>query len=173
VPAVAGVEGVDVAGADVLADAQLVAGEVLEDDADAAAQGQLVPLLQVAAVEVDVAGGGGVEAGEQLDQGRLAGAVLADEREGLAVAQGEGDGVEGGGVGARVGEGDSGELQALAGVGADGGGAGADGDVLREVLVERGEVEVVLVCPRPRRARRRRRPGPGETASGTWSSRRG
>jgi hypothetical protein len=79
--------GVDVAGADVLADAQLVAREVLEDDADAAAQGQLVPLLQVKAVEQDAAGGRGVEAREQLDQRGLAGAVLADQGEGLAVAQ--------------------------------------------------------------------------------------
>ena len=77
-PAVAGVEGVDVASADVLADAELVAGEVLEDDADAAAQGQLVPLLQVAAVEVDVAGGGRVEAGEQFDEGGFAKTVVAD-----------------------------------------------------------------------------------------------
>src|SRR5690606_9121648 len=57
-PALAVLEGGDVAGADVLADLELVAGEVLEDDADAAAQGGDVPLAEVAAVEGDAALGG-------------------------------------------------------------------------------------------------------------------
>ena len=47
------VERRDVAGADVLADQQLIADEVLEDDADRAAQRAGVPLAQVEAVEQD------------------------------------------------------------------------------------------------------------------------
>ena len=47
------VEIAHVAGADVLADAELVAGEVLEDHADALAQRGLVPVAQVEAVERD------------------------------------------------------------------------------------------------------------------------
>src|SRR3546814_209756 len=55
-PALAVLEVRHVAGADVLADAHLVAREVLEDHADALQQRGLVPLLQVAAVEQDAAG---------------------------------------------------------------------------------------------------------------------
>ena len=50
-PALAVLECAHVAGADVLADHELVAHEVLEDDADAPAQHGRVPFLQVAAVE--------------------------------------------------------------------------------------------------------------------------
>ena len=44
-----------VAGADVLAEQQLIAREVLEDHADAIAQRRLVPLAQILAVEQDAA----------------------------------------------------------------------------------------------------------------------
>src|SRR3546814_12526457 len=73
------------------ADAHLVAREVLEDHADALQQGRLVPLLQVAAVEQDAAAVGRVQPGQPLDQGGLAGAVLADQRQRLRTeARGEG-----------------------------------------------------------------------------------
>ncbi len=70
-----------VARADVLAHEHLIADEVLEDHADALAQGVRVPLLEVQAVEDDAARRGLVEPREQLDERGLAGAVLADERE--------------------------------------------------------------------------------------------
>ena len=60
-PAFAILEVAHVAGADVLAHHELVAHEVLEDDADAPAQHGGVPLLQVAAVEQDAPVGGLVE----------------------------------------------------------------------------------------------------------------
>ena len=65
---------------------QLVADEVLEDDADAPAQRGLVPVVEVEAVEHDAAAGRPVQAREQLDQRGLAGAVLADQRERAARA---------------------------------------------------------------------------------------
>ena len=48
-----------------------------------------------AAVDEDLAGGGRVDPGQQLDQGRLAGAVLTEQRVDLATPDGEVDPVEG------------------------------------------------------------------------------
>ena len=81
----------DVAGADVLADLELVAREVLEDDADAPAQRAGLPVVEVEPVEQDAALVGPVQARQQLDQRRLAGAVLADQRQALARPQCEAD----------------------------------------------------------------------------------
>src|SRR5262249_56851657 len=67
----------------VLAHGQLVLVEVLEDDADAAVEVLFVPALEVAAVEEEAAVGGLVRARQELDERRLAGAVVPDEGEAL------------------------------------------------------------------------------------------
>ena len=74
----------DIAGTDVFADRELVAAEVLEDNANALAQCFDVPVPQVQSVEQDVAFGRFVQTGEQLDQCCLAGAVLTNQRQALA-----------------------------------------------------------------------------------------
>ena len=66
------VAGLDAPHRDVLGRGQVVAHEVLEDDADVRAQRGEVVLAQVVAVEEDPALVGVVEAREQLDQRRLA-----------------------------------------------------------------------------------------------------
>ena len=65
-------------------DQHLVAREILEDHADALPERRLVPLLEVEAVEQDPAAGRAIQAGQQLDQRGLAGAVLADQGQALA-----------------------------------------------------------------------------------------
>ncbi len=57
-PALPVLKVVNVAGTDILADQELVTTEVLEDDADALAQGVGLPLLQIEAIEQDAAGVG-------------------------------------------------------------------------------------------------------------------
>src|SRR6186713_1885232 len=78
------VEGAHVTRADVFAHHELVAHEVLEDNADAAAQHGGVPFLQVTTVEQHPTMGGRVQARQQLDQGGLARAVFSDQRQALA-----------------------------------------------------------------------------------------
>ena len=68
---------------------EIVADEILEDDAHVAAQRIEIVVAQVVAVEQDAAFVGIVEAGEQLHQRRLAGAVLAHQRQHLAGIQRE------------------------------------------------------------------------------------
>ena len=81
-----------VAGADVLADQQLVADEVLEDHADALAQRVLVPLRADRGPSSRMRPAVGlVQARQQLDQRGLARAVLADQRERAAGRQVQGD----------------------------------------------------------------------------------
>ncbi len=77
----------DAADRDVVGGGEVVAHEILEDDADVRAEREEVVLAQVVAVEQDAALVGVVEAREQLHERRLAGAVLADQRERLARAQ--------------------------------------------------------------------------------------
>ena len=77
---------VDPADSDVLRGGQVVAHEVLEDDADVRAKREEVVLAQIVAVEQDAALVRIVEAREQLHERRLAGAVLADQRKHLAGA---------------------------------------------------------------------------------------
>src|SRR6185437_3928660 len=69
----------DIAGTDVFAHAHLVAREILEDHADTLQQGGLVPLAQVGAVEQDAAAVRRIQPRQQLDQGGLAGTILADQ----------------------------------------------------------------------------------------------
>ena len=57
----------------------MVAHEVLKDDADIAAENVEIIFAQIDAIEQDTALIGIIETGKQLDERRLAGAVLADE----------------------------------------------------------------------------------------------
>ncbi len=82
-PAFRVVDVADIARADILADRELVATEVLENDADALPQRLDIPVLQIESVEQNAPLGRVVESGQQLDQRRLARAVLADQREAL------------------------------------------------------------------------------------------
>ena len=87
--ALAVVARLDAADGDVVGRGEVIADEVLEDDADVGAQRDQVVLAQVVAVEQDAALVGVVEPREQLDERGLAGAVLADERQHLAGVQRE------------------------------------------------------------------------------------
>jgi hypothetical protein len=71
---------------------------------------------------------GGVDAGEQVDEGALAGAGAAEDAEGLTWPEGHIDVVEGGLVGAGVGEGEVSELER--GGSAEGEGGGGDGEIV-------------------------------------------
>ena len=74
----------DLADRDIVAGAEIVADEILEDDAHVAAQRVEIVFAQVVAIEQDAAFDRIVEPGEKLHQGGLAGAVLADQCEHLA-----------------------------------------------------------------------------------------
>ena len=79
---------------DVVAQRQLEADEVLEDGGDPRAPGVEVEVAQVDAVDLDRAGLRVVEPAEQLGQGGLAGAVLADDRQRGPGRDGEVEAVE-------------------------------------------------------------------------------
>ncbi len=70
----------------VLDDVEVVAeSEILVDDLDPEPRGVLRPVdVDLLALEEDLAAVGGMDAGDALDQRRLAGAVVADERHHLA-----------------------------------------------------------------------------------------
>ena len=74
----------DLAHPDVLVEAHVVPNEILEDHADLATQRCQIVVAKIDPIEQDPAFGGVVEPGEQLRQRRLAGAILADERDALA-----------------------------------------------------------------------------------------
>src|SRR5215211_5705178 len=80
---------IDAPHGDVLRGREVVAHEVLEDDADVLAQLREVVVAQVVAVEEDPPLVRVVEPREELDERRLPRPVLADEREDLARAQRE------------------------------------------------------------------------------------
>ena len=105
---------IDAADGDVLARGQVVAHEILEDDADVPAQRLEVVVAQIVAVQHHVALVGIVEAREQLDQRGLAGAVLAHQRQHFAGAQREVEVAHRPALGARVAEADVVEGEALA-----------------------------------------------------------
>src|SRR5690606_23195044 len=105
-----------VAGPDIFTDAQLVAGEVLEDHPDALAQGGFVPVGQIDAVEQDASAGRRVQPRKQLDQRRLAGTVLADQGQRLAGPDMQVDVFERWRFAARIGEGNMLEADAIAGI---------------------------------------------------------
>src|SRR4051794_36053816 len=74
---------VDIADTDVLAGAELVGRVVLKHHPELLAELLRVVFTDVDAVDQDAAGGGIVEPAEQLDDGRFARAVLANERHGF------------------------------------------------------------------------------------------
>src|SRR5262249_59860536 len=76
---------------DVFPEAELVLVEVLEDDADAPAERLLVPGPEIPPVEQDAALGRFVEAGGQVDESRLFGAVLPPPPPALPARNGERD----------------------------------------------------------------------------------
>ena len=77
------VRAVDAADGDVLPRGHLVAHEVLEDDADLAMEIFELVVAEVHAVEQDLPFGRVVETRDQLDDGGLALAVLADQCDAL------------------------------------------------------------------------------------------
>ncbi|CAM5295258.1 hypothetical protein SHIRM173S_02535 [Streptomyces hirsutus] len=83
---------------------------VLEDDADPAPDLGHVPLADGQSGDGDGAGAAGQDAVEVQHQGRLAGAVRAEQRDPLAARDREAD-AEQGLVAVRVGEGEAGDLQ--------------------------------------------------------------
>ncbi len=95
---------------DVLPRGHLVLEEVLEDDADVAAQVVQVVLLDRVPVDQDLTGCRLVQPGQQLDQGGLACAVVADDGAAPARRDHAAETVEGLRVGARVDERDVAEL---------------------------------------------------------------
>ena len=77
----------DAADGDVVRGGEVIAHEILEDDADIGANREQVVLAQIVPVEQDAAFVRIVEPRQQLDQRGLAGAVLAHQREDLAGVQ--------------------------------------------------------------------------------------
>ncbi len=79
----------DATDADILAGAEAIANEILEDDADMGMQVGDAQLLEVDPVDGDASLVRIVEPGQQLDDGGLACAILANQRQGLASLEGE------------------------------------------------------------------------------------
>ena len=104
---------IDAADGDVLAGGHLEAHEVLKDDADLAVEIFEGVLAEIDAVEEDLALGGIVEPSDEFDDGGLALAVFADERDAFAGREGEVEVLQDGALGARIGEGDVAKLEAL------------------------------------------------------------
>ena len=105
----------DASDRDVLGSRECVAHEVLEDHADVRAQLLEIVFAQIMAIEQDAAFVRVVEPRQQLDQCRLAGAVLADEREHFAGLQRERKLAHGPALGARITETDVLEHESLRG----------------------------------------------------------
>ena len=101
----------DSSDSDVLASGHLVAHEVLKDDADFRVQIGQVVFAEVNAIKKNAAFARIVETCDQLDDGGLALAVLADQRDALSGAKGEIEVIENVPVGARISEGDIAELE--------------------------------------------------------------
>src|SRR5690606_26458415 len=106
--------GLDATYPDVLGGGEAVAHEILEDDADMGMDVVRGHVAEVDAVDADTALVRIVEAGKELDDGGLAGAVLADQRQGLAGGDGEIEAADRPGLGVGVAEADILEAHALA-----------------------------------------------------------
>ena len=106
---------IDAADGDVFARGHLEAHEVLKDDADVAVEIFEGVLAQVDAVEQDLSFGGIVESGDEFDDGGLALAVLADQRDSFAGRESEVEVLQHRPVGARIGEGDIAKFEAAVG----------------------------------------------------------
>jgi hypothetical protein len=146
-PAVLIVEGAHIARADVLADDHLVAREILEDYADALSQRAFIPLFQIQAVKQDAPAGRVVQAREQLDHRGLARAVLAHQRKTLARPDVQVDVAQCRCGCSRIHESHALEADAIAGGRAVCGAPAAHRYRLFQVLVQVGQVQVVLVHP--------------------------
>ena len=79
----------DLADRDIVAGAEIVADEILENDAQVATQRFEIVFAQVMAIEQDSALDGIVEPGQKLHQGCLAGAVFADQCQHFAGVKGK------------------------------------------------------------------------------------
>src|SRR6185312_13571134 len=101
----------DTADGDVFAGRHFVTHEVLKDDADFLVQVFEVIFAQVYAVEKNLALGGVVKACDELDDGGLALAVFADERDALARAEREVEVLEDAARSSGIGEGDVAKLE--------------------------------------------------------------
>ena len=108
------VAGGDASERDIVARGEVVAHEILEDDAHAAAQLFDVVFAEVMAVEQDAALVRVVQTCQQLHQGGLAGAVLAHQRHHLARLEGEAEMAHRPARGAGIDEADILEDEALA-----------------------------------------------------------
>src|SRR3984957_15399578 len=150
-PALLIVEGAYVARTDIFADHHLVASEVLEDDADAPAQRGLIPLLQIEPIQEDSSPGGLVQAGEQLDQGGLARAVLPDQGEALPGPHVQIDVRQRRSGRAGIDELDVLEADAVAGTGTPLRIPAAAADRLFQIFVEIRQIEIVFVQAAHRR----------------------
>ncbi len=134
-----------VARAYVLSHEHLIPGEVLENHSDTLAQRRLVPLRQIASVEKNVAGGRLIEPSQEFDQSRLAGAVLADQRQARARPQVQTDMLERRRVRTRIHEAHVLEPDAVLRIGTVGRRSERRGHFGFQVLVERRQIKVVLI----------------------------
>ena len=140
---------------DIVAGAEIVADEILEDDAHVSAQRIEIVFAQVVAIEQDAAFVRIVEAGEKLHERRLAGAVLADQREHLAGVQREAEMAYRPSLGAGIAKSDVLEYK-------------APPDRLRETDADYPATEFPASPRRRRTGRRDRAPGP--PCSRNWSA---
>ena len=134
-----------VARTNVLADQQLVAGEVLEDHADALAQCLLLPFAKVEAVEKNTTPLRGIEPGQQLDERRLARAVLTDQGQRLTGPDVQVDTLKRRSRCARICKGDTFESNAVLGHRTRFFCVDAFCNRRLEILIEGREIEIVLI----------------------------
>ena len=113
-----GGDGLRIGDADVIQQGHAVALVVLEDGGEAGERRLGGGLVRVDAADGDRARVGMVEAGDETDERALAGAVLADDGDGLTGGDGEGDGIDGILAGAGIAEADV--LQGYAAVAGEG-----------------------------------------------------
>jgi hypothetical protein len=97
----------------VLTRGHLIAHEILEDDADFAAQVVDVVLAQIDAIEQNLPGGWIVEPGDELDDSGFALAILSNKGDTFTGLEAEIQMVEDEPLGSRIGEGDVAEFEAL------------------------------------------------------------
>ncbi|KPW86605.1 Uncharacterized protein ALO92_04433 [Pseudomonas congelans] len=138
-------KGLSITDPEVLADLKLIANEVLKNHPDARAQGVFVPLLKVATIQQNAALIGLIEARQQLDQGSLSRAVLADQGHAAPRSQVQVDVFQCRTAGPRIGETDVLEAHAITGLRALGQAASRRRNRLTEVDIQVGQIQPVLV----------------------------
>ena len=134
-----------VARAHVFADQHLIAGKVLENDTQPLAQSRLVPLGQILAVEANPSRCRLIQTSQQLDERGFSRPVLADEREAFARLQMQVDVLQRGLFGPRILEADILKPDAILRVGTELDRAGRRRHRGFEILIERRQVQIVLV----------------------------